>query len=571
MTGLRFLQLVLLLLLVIHSGRAQDNPVHLSLHQYEQLQRLSAKYPMEESFFPSFHTMSRKEIADFVMKLPFDSMNSHDLDAVRYLVNELPEWFTDTSFLAAYEDLVDPGSSLLAPKKNDPWLNTFYPYAGNMIFVRKKDFFLAANPILQWKFGRQSDGYSTIFENRKGVTMRMGIDNKIFIDTKIEDLQYGRPLHILQYTDRYHSSPGFTLYKRYQSSALSSLRGLDALNGQAYLTVPIGKYAYTRFGYGKDFLGNGIQSLLLSDFGSNYLHLNFNLEIWRLRYRYMIAELTAKSGRQVPGDQLLPKKFMATHMLQFKLWNQAHLGFFESVVFNRDQQLEWHYLLPVIFFRTVEHAIGSPDNVLLGLDFKTTLFRRMEVYSQFVLDEFKSSELFGGNHWWANKWGFQLGATVYDLAGIQNLNGTLEYNTVRPYTYSHRDSLAVYTHYNSPLAHPLGANFREYIARLNYTPHRRWQLFGLLYHHTQGLNVDDINYGSDIRLKNASRPMDYGIRTLQGRQVNVTGFQGGLTFMMWHGAFLDLNLGIRQEEQNNNVWGSVAFRLNSARTGMEIF
>src|SRR5690606_27763165 len=127
----------------------------------------------------------------------------------------------------------------------------------------------------------------------------------------------------------------------------------------------------------------------------------------------------AKSGRQVPGDQLLPKKFMATHMLQFKLWNQAHIGFFESVVFNRDQQLEWHYLLPVIFFRTVEHAIGSPDNVLLGLDFKTTLFRRMEVYSQFVLDEFKSSELFGGNHWWANKWGFQLGATVYDLAGIQ--------------------------------------------------------------------------------------------------------------------------------------------------------
>src|SRR5690606_41095402 len=101
--------------------------------------------------FPSFHTMSRKEIADFVMKLPFDSMSSHDLDAVRYMVNELPEWFTDTSFLAAYEDLVEPGSSILVPKKNDPWLNTFYPYAGNMIFVRKKDFFLAVNPILQWK------------------------------------------------------------------------------------------------------------------------------------------------------------------------------------------------------------------------------------------------------------------------------------------------------------------------------------------------------------------------------------------------------------------------------------
>src|SRR5690606_41408084 len=133
MTGLRFLQLVLLLLLVIHSGRAQDNPVHLSLHQYEQLQRLSAKYPMEESFFPSFHTMSRKEIADFVMKLPFDSMSSHALDAVRYMMNELPEWFTDTSFLAAYEDLVAPGSSIVVPKKKYPWLNTCYAYTGNIL------------------------------------------------------------------------------------------------------------------------------------------------------------------------------------------------------------------------------------------------------------------------------------------------------------------------------------------------------------------------------------------------------------------------------------------------------
>src|SRR5690606_41668633 len=98
---------------------------------------------MEESFFPSFHTMSRKEIADFVMKLPFDSMNSHDLDAVRWLVNELPEWFTDTTFLAAYEDLVDPGSSLLVTQKNDPWIHPFYPYARHMIFLLKEDFFFA--------------------------------------------------------------------------------------------------------------------------------------------------------------------------------------------------------------------------------------------------------------------------------------------------------------------------------------------------------------------------------------------------------------------------------------------
>ena len=567
MIGFRIICLILFGL-IWKTSWSQDNPIRLDAHLYEQLERLQAKYPGEAHLFPSLHTMSRREMARFVVNLPFGEMSDRDLDVVRYLVNSLPEWFTDTAFLEEYLHADLPHPDLWQPRKNNPWLNTFYPYPGQMIFVRKKDFFLTANPILHWKYGGQNDGYSHIYENRKGLTLRMGIENKIFIDTKIEDLQFSRPQHITNYTNTYGSTPGFTFFSNVR---LFNLRGLDVLNGEAHLTLPIGKYAFARFGYGRDFIGNGIQSLLLSDFGGNYLHLDFNLQIWKLRYRFKIAELSGLSARQVRGDHLLPKKFMATHLLQFKLWEQTHLGLFESVVFNRDQQLEWHYLLPVIFFRTVERAIGSPDNILLGLDLKTTLFQRLDLYSQFILDEFRSSELFGGNHWWANKWGLQLGATIYDVAGIENMNGTVEYNTVRPYMYSHRDSLASYTHYNSPLAHPLGSNFREYIARLDYSPHRKWQIFGLIYHHKQGLNIDGLNYGSDIRLPSGTRVMDYGVRTLQGQQVTVTGLQGGITFMPWQGAFLDLNLGIRREDNNKNIWGSVGFRLNSPRTGMSIF
>lgn len=568
---IRVLHIGLLFILTGHMCLSQDNPLRLNTMHYEQLERLRAKYPGEDPLFPAFHTISRKRIAEFVKNLPLASLSDQDLDVVHYFVDDLPEWFTDTAFLATVKESRPWQSDELMPRKNNPWLNTFYPYPGEMLFVRKKDFFMALNPVLQWKYGRQRDGRAHIFENRKGLTMRLGIENKIFIDTRIEDLQFARPHYISRYTDRYASSPGFTFYSRYRSSIAPEIRGWDVLDGEASLTLPIGKYAFTRFGYSREFIGNGIQSLLLSDFGGNYLHLDFDLQIWKLRYRYMIAELSGKSARQVSGDRLLPKKFMATHLLQFRLWNQTFLGLFESVVFNRDQQLEWHYLLPVIFFRTVERAIGSPDNVLLGLDFKTTLARRLDVYSQFTLDEFKSSELFGGNHWWGNKWGFQLGAKLYDVAGIQNLNATAEYNTVRPYTYSHRDSLTAYTHYNSPLAHPLGANFREYIGRLDYTPHRRWKFFGLLFHNKQGLDINGENYGSDIREPANSRPFNFGVRTLQGNKISVTGLQSGISYMLWHDAWLDFNLGLRREDQNNNIWGSVSFRLNTARTGMSIF
>jgi hypothetical protein len=59
--------------------------------------------------------------------------------------------------------------------------------------------------------------------------------------------------------------------------------------------------------------------------------------------------------------------------------------------------------------------------------------------------------------------GLQLGAKYINALGIKNLDLQLEYNRVRPFTYSHRDSVANYTHYNQPMAHPLGANFSETI------------------------------------------------------------------------------------------------------------
>jgi len=554
------------------SGQAQDNPIRLDRYQYEQLDRLRVKYPGEENIFPADHSLSRKKIAQFILNLPVDSMSVQDLNTVRYFVDEIPEWFSDTSFLHEVGSAAE-GSEYFVPKQREPILRYFYKQPGEMLFFRKKDLFLSLNPILHWNYGQQVDGRKHIFENKKGIALRAGVENKIFIDTKIEELQLSRPDYIERYIARYHSIPELTYYTSYKTDIIPDLRGYDAFDAEAYLTLPVGKYAFAQFGYGRHFIGQGIQSLLLSDFAGNYLHLRLQLEIWKLKYQFMISEVAGVSARQVKGDQLLPKKYMSMHMMQFRLWDQAHIGLFESVVFNREHQLEWHYLMPVIFFRSIERALGSPDNILIGADFGWDIRRKYKLYSQFVLDEFKASELFGGNQWWANKWGLQIGAQAFDVLKIQNLNATVEYNTVRPYTYGHRDSLATYVHYNSPLAHPLGANFREYIVRLDYQPVKKISLFGLIYHHKQGWDEDGIDYGADIRPANRreTRPGEYGIYTLQGRVKSVIGLQGGISYMIWHNAYLDLNAGFRQEDGNRNGWGSISFRFNTGRSGANIF
>ena len=92
------------------------------------------------------------------------------------------------------------------------------------------------------------------------------------------------------------------------------------------------------------------------------------------------------------------------------------------------------------------------------------------MYGQLLLDEFKLSEVRAGDGWWGNKFGFQLGGKYIDAFNIKNLDLQLEHNRVRPFTYSHGDSVANYTHYNMPLAHPLGANFQEVIGIARYQP-----------------------------------------------------------------------------------------------------
>src|SRR6202000_3428748 len=122
-----------------------------------------------------------------------------------------------------------------------------------------------------------------------------------------------------------------------------------------------------------------------------------------------------------------------------------NLGFFESVIFGRTNNYELSYLDPVIFSRAIERFNGSPDNELLGFNFKIVTLKHLQFYGQFLLDEFTSKQFFSGDGYWANKYWIHLGGKYFDAFTIKNLDLQAELNIVRPYTYSHDDTVANYT------------------------------------------------------------------------------------------------------------------------------
>ena len=176
---------------------------------------------------------------------------------------------------------------------------------------------------------------------------------------------------------------------------------------------------------------------------------------------------------------------------------------------------------PFIFFRPVEFSIGSPDNVLMGFNAKYKLSNRTTVYGQLLLDEFLIKEVRAGKGWWANKQGWQVGMKSFDLFGIKNLYGQIEYNAVRPYTYQHRETLGNYGHYAQSLAHPMGANFYELIAIGNYRYHH-WNVECKFNYYVVGLDTGNYNFGQNIFQPYVTRAFEYGNKIGQGEKHNIS-------------------------------------------------
>lgn len=299
-----------------------------------------------------------------------------------------------------------------------------------------------------------------------------------------------------------------------------------------------------QIGHATNFIGDGIRSLLLSDYAQEYFFLKLNTHIWKLDYQNTFAELSATTFAQAgSGTDLLTKKYMASHTLQVHLFPKLTVGIFETVLFHRKDHFEFQYLNPVILYRSVEGAIGSPDNVMLGINGSMDIKNRIQLYGQVIIDEFIFKEVLHpsrGN--WANKLGGQIGAKYFNAFGVNRLDLQAEFNTVRPYTYSHFDSIANYTHQLTPLAHPLGANFKELILKAKYQPSFKWTFNGYILLYKVGEDpTASVNYGSDINKSYLTRIADYGINTLQGKVKSIHHIGGTISYQPFHNYYLDLN------------------------------
>jgi hypothetical protein len=228
------------------------------------------------------------------------------------------------------------------------------------------------------------------------------------------------------------------------------------------------------------------------------------------------------------------------------------VGLFENVIFTRTNGYAFSYLNPVIFLVSAQQQNGSPDKTTAGLDGKINIGHSVQLYGQILIDEFVLHQILHySDGSWVNKQGLQAGLKYINAFSVKNLDLQFEANLVRPYCYQHNDSIDNYSHYNQPLAHPLGANFDEFIAIARYQPAYKWNLEGKVIWYKQGLDSAGFNFGGNIFENYNYRPRDFGFHIGSGIPASCANISGLVSYQWRENVYLDLSAMYRRFSVND--------------------
>jgi hypothetical protein len=432
--------------------------------------------------------------------------------------------------------------------------------------VNKDDIHLVIDPVFNFQVGRDLIDDANAYTNTRGILVQADVDRKFFLYSGFTENRVQYIDYLNDFTRYSNIAPGQGRVKAINKNVY------DFSNARGGIAYTLNRHFDFLLAHDKNFIGDGYRSLLLSDNAYSYPFLRINMTFWKFKYSIIYASmLDGITSYDINSG--FTRKFARFSYLDLNVGrkNTLSVGVFEALVSKPDpnRPFDFNYVNPVIFLRPVEYSVGSPDNELLGANVKIKINSRNILYGQLMLDEFVLSEVRSGNGWWGNKQGLQGGYKSFNVLRVKNLNVQTELNFVRPYTYQHRSNGTSYSHYNQPLAHPLGANFIESVSFINY----RWKNFFVeakLMYSEVGKDRIFENDGNSVYNDYTIHGAEYGHRVLDGIQTTLIYKELRLNYLINPKTNLNLELGVSERTYTNSFEDSSSrFVYFGLRTSLE--
>jgi hypothetical protein len=173
--------------------------------------------------------------------------------------------------------------------------------------------------------------------------------------------------------------------------------------------------------------------------------------------------------------EMYHKKYVAANMFTFVPFKNLNVSFGNSIIYDYEN-VNVAYLIPVFFYKSVDHSLTSGINNMnsqMFFDISTRQIRNVHIYADIFIDEFSVSRIANPDEW--NFLSYKAGFRLTDFP-FSNLSFTTEFTYTYPLTFQHNVPTTTFETANYNLGHYMRDNAREWYVALDYHPMRTMDL-----------------------------------------------------------------------------------------------
>ncbi|WP_317899634.1 hypothetical protein [Aurantibacillus circumpalustris] len=375
-------------------------------------------------------------------------------------------------FSSKYVQVVDT-HRLFKFIKDDPAIDLVFYKHFIRVEPKTEKFKLRLDPVLNLEVGKDfsNNPSGRLYCNTRGLIGSGYVGDNVYFETMVVENQSFLPSYLSDYANTSSVIPGQGRWKQFKTT------GYDYAFSSGFVSVQALKNLNIQVGHGKQKIGNGYRSLLLSDNTLNYPYTRFTQQWFKGKVQYtniyaVLMNLVSASTIVNPNtERLFQKKAASFQYLSINFSRSFNIGFFQGMVWQagdsrNKQHIDWQYFNPIIYTNLMSYGLDNKNNIITGLDAKLKIGNKVNVYSQLMLDKTKSDST-------SAAWGWQAGLNYFDAFGLKNLFLQFEYNNVKRGSYSSsvNTSDQSYSHYNQNLAYTPGYG-EEFVLIADYKVRR---------------------------------------------------------------------------------------------------
>ena len=346
----------------------------------------------------------------------------------------------------------------------------------HLIRFSDSTFEITVDPLVNFSYLSNVGGVDTgrYYINSRGFSLRGNLNRKLYFGSTFVENQAFYPGYQNDFIQQFGVVPGQGRVKPFKQT------GVDYAYATGYVLVMPNENWTISFGNEKTFIGNGYRSLVLSDNTFNFPCISSSSFFLKdkIRYRYVYSWMSTlnRSPNFTTVEAPFIRKNFSLHQVDFfVLKEKLMISLFDASIWARTDSVKNLNVdplsyQPILGLSLLNNTNQSNHLFGFGLVYNILKKRKVNVMSGFNVYVNSIKELS------SIKLSFQAGAKYYLSYKDVRAMMTVELNRVPAFTYSTSQANFIgFSHYNQPLAHPLGSGFQELLASV-YLSYKRFGL-----------------------------------------------------------------------------------------------